>query len=222
MASVNQCQIISQEVSGVYQSTIVVTDTSGTVISTTAMSSLSPAVQAGVQTGVQTGSVVEGTTAYCMQLISEYTPVIAVASMIIMQILYGVGCDIDDVQTAEQIASHECHYVGEYCEFDVPLLGCFQKSKTYCCFNSMMARIIQEQGRPQLTTYGPTGSWGTPEIPNCKGFTPDEFESLDFSKIDFSEYIAQIQLNLANNIQNAQNKIQGKIQSRIQQIQNHP
>jgi conjugal transfer mating pair stabilization protein TraN len=140
--------------------------------------------------------------------------------MIAMQIMFGDGCDTDDVQTAEQIASHECHFVGDYCDMDIPIFGCMQKVNTYCCFNSMMARIIQEQGRPQLTTYGPTGNWGSAESPNCKGLTPEEFEALDFSKIDFSEYIANIQLNLTNNIQNAQNKIQGKIQSRVQQIQN--
>jgi conjugal transfer mating pair stabilization protein TraN len=80
-----------------------------------------------------------------------------------------------------------------------------------------MARIIQEQGRPQLTAFGPTGNWGSPDNPNCRGFTPEEFEALDFAKIDFSEYISVIQNGLATKIGNAQNTIQSTIQSFINQ-----
>ena len=82
-----------------------------------------------------------------------------------------------------------------------------------------MARIIQEQGRPQLTTFGPTGSWGTPDNPDCRGFTPEEFESIDFAKIDFSEYIASvIDHNVTQaNITNALTTIQTTIQNSYNQ-----
>ena len=209
MASIGQAQIISEELNGLLQQTLVIKDAAGNVTSMIAMSSFSPQMQAGVTAGVTEGSVVAGTTAYYMQMITSYAAVIGMASMIAMQIMFGEGCDAADVQCAEQRISHECHYVGEYCDMDT-LFGCFQSVNTYCCFNSMMARIIQEQGRPQLTTYGPTGNWGSAEYPNCKGLTPEEFEALDFSKIDFSEYIASLRLNLTTNIQSAQSKIQGK------------
>jgi conjugal transfer mating pair stabilization protein TraN len=91
-------------------------------------------------------------------------------------------------------------------------------AKGYCCFDSMMARIIQEQGRPQLTAFGPTGSWGTPDQPNCRGFTPEEFEAIDFAGIDFSEYISVIQQNLSTKIQDAQTTIGTTIQNRVNQI----
>lgn len=77
----------------------------------------------------------------------------------------------------------QCHEIGEYCSSK--FLGvCVQKKKTYCCFGSPLARIIQEQGRPQLNI-----GWGDPKSPNCSGFTPEEFQKLDFSKISFDEWI---------------------------------
>lgn len=95
----------------------------------------------------------------------------------------------------------QCHYVGEYCASK--FLGmCVKKKKTYCCFGSPLARIIQEQGRvqPQINL-----SWGTPKSPNCEGFTPSQFQKIDFTKINFKAYFANI-LNVQSPASN--NKIQ--------------
>jgi hypothetical protein len=81
----------------------------------------------------------------------------------------------------------QCHYVGEYCAEKwgiCPACVCVQKKKTYCCFGSPLGRIIAEQGRDQLSF-----NFGTAKSPNCRGFTPDEFQKLDFSKINFSEWL---------------------------------
>lgn len=100
-----------------------------------------------------------------------------------------------------------CHYVGSYCAEKWPLVGCVQKKKTYCCFSSPLARIIQEGGRPQLGI-----GWGSPEAPQCRGFTPEEFQKIDFSKVNFSEWIQydvvpNVQNNAVGNIQNVINNI---------------
>lgn len=58
----------------------------------------------------------------------------------------------------------------------------------YCCYNSRLARIVQEQGRRQLNK-----SYGSPQNPDCTGLTPEELEQLDFSQIDLSEFIADVQ-----------------------------
>jgi conjugal transfer mating pair stabilization protein TraN len=84
-----------------------------------------------------------------------------------------------------------------------------QKAKSFCCFNSKLARIIHEQGRPQLQSFQPNGAWtgvpGDPNFsvkkPNCRGFTPQEFQALDFNKIDLSEYIEDIQRNIKQNLE---------------------
>lgn len=96
----------------------------------------------------------------------------------------------------------QCHYVGDYCS-EKWLSVCVQRKKTYCCFGSALARIIGEQGRQQLGI-----GWGTPKSPECRGFTPEEFQKLDFDKIDFSEWFEhyvepEMQQNINENIRNA-------------------
>lgn len=98
------------------------------------------------------------------------------------------SCDAMSMETSLNAESGFCHYVGEYCK--TKWLGhCVQKARGFCCFNSMMGRIIHEQGRPQLNTFN---DWGEADSPDCRGFDPDEFRDLDFSKIDFSEYYAEL------------------------------
>jgi len=74
-----------------------------------------------------------------------------------------------------------CHYVGTYCS-DKILGVCTSKRKSYCCFESKLSRILQEQGRAQLAM-----SWGTAKNPDCEGFTVEEFQQLDLSQMDFTE-----------------------------------
>lgn len=101
------------------------------------------------------------------------------------------GCDQQDMETGMLRGSGMCHEVGTYCASSI--LGvCVQKAKGHCCFNTKLGRIIQEQGRPQLKSFNSIG-WGTPKKPYCRGFTPDEFQALDFSKMDLSEYYADIE-----------------------------
>ncbi|WP_404337814.1 conjugal transfer protein TraN [Sphingomonas sp. MMS12-HWE2-04] len=109
------------------------------------------------------------------------------------------GCDSQDMETAMLRGSGMCHEVGSYCT--ASFLGvCLQKAKGHCCFNTKLGRILQEQGRPQLKSFNGSG-WGTPQHPMCRGFTPEEFQALDFSKIDLSEYYADIEARAQTEIQ---------------------
>jgi len=101
-----------------------------------------------------------------------------------------------------------CHYVGSYCSLEIFGL-CLQRKKTHCCFNSKLGRILQEQGRPTLQAFAPSGNWGSPKHPNCRGFMPEEFQMLDFSKIDLSEWYGDIQVN-------TQNQITGNMEDKIE------
>jgi hypothetical protein len=109
-------------------------------------------------------------------------------------------------------ADARCHYVGSYCSRKIKFIGCVQKKKTFCCFSSPLARIVQEQGRPQLGK-----GWGDPKSPDCSGFTIDEFQKLDFSKIDFSEWINMI---VGQETANLKNDLSGRTQQIQQNIQN--
>jgi conjugal transfer mating pair stabilization protein TraN len=115
------------------------------------------------------------------------------------------GCDQRDIETALLNSSKYCVFVGEYCAEKSPLVGCVQKANSFCCYNSMLARIIQQQGRAQIPSMG---GFGTPEQPNCRGFTPTEFQALDFSKMDLTEYYAEIRTK-------AQGVMEGEVRSRV-------
>ncbi len=109
------------------------------------------------------------------------------------------GCDQQDMEAAMLRASGMCHEIGTYCSSSV--LGvCLQKARGACCFNTKLGRIIQEQGRPQLKAFN-GNLWGTAKKPTCRGFTPEEFQALDFSKMDLSEYYADIEARAQSEIQ---------------------
>jgi conjugal transfer mating pair stabilization protein TraN len=114
-------------------------------------------------------------------------------------------CYQSEADTVTAMDAKRCHYVGDYCLNYWKYIGCVQKSRTYCCFNSMLARIIQERGRPQLVKFAPDGNWGTAVSPNCAGFTPDDFQMIDFSKIDLTEYFSSINANISTQMQQNMN-----------------
>lgn len=103
------------------------------------------------------------------------------------QLLVTMGCAREEVLLHQRDAQGLCHYVGSYCSDNV--LGiCVTKRKAYCCFESKLSRILQEQGRPQINK-----PWGKPKSETCQGFTVDEFARLDLSRMDFSEVYAEFQ-----------------------------
>jgi hypothetical protein len=91
---------------------------------------------------------------------------------------------------------------------------CTQRREGYCCFKSKLARIIQQQGRPQVAAYYQAnrgrGSmdpyFGSARNPDCRGFTPTEFQVLDFSKIDLKEFFGDIKID-ANRMNDQLNQL---------------
>jgi len=121
-----------------------------------------------------------------------------------------IQCKPEEKDWAKLTSDGKCHYIGDYCAKKF-LGSCQTKKQTHCCFNSKLARIIQEQGRPQLDM-----SWGSAESPNCRGFKPDEFQKLDFSKIDFSEFYEEIEQKAMSVLSSG--AIQSKINTSIEAI----
>jgi conjugal transfer mating pair stabilization protein TraN len=110
------------------------------------------------------------------------------------------GCDMNEMLLNIAMKDKRTHYVGEWCLVKW-LNWCVQKAQMHCIFNSTLARIINEQGRPQMKRFGADGGWGTPEQPDCSGFTFDEFQMLDFSRIDLSEFVDLVQARVVENMQ---------------------
>ncbi|WP_170853443.1 conjugal transfer protein TraN [Serratia marcescens] len=78
--------------------------------------------------------------------------------------------------------------VGEYCSKKV-LGACLQKKHSYCVYDSLLARIVQEQGRQGQLGIG----FGSGKSPDCRGMVMAEFERLKFDRIDFSDFYDELQ-----------------------------
>lgn len=107
----------------------------------------------------------------------------SVAFMVISQLL---DCDEQEKVLALRKGAGLCHEVGQWCSKKV-LGTCLQRKRGYCCYNSKLARIIQQQAKPRLGL-----GWGDPRSPNCGGLTPEQLASLDFSTMDFSEFYTDV------------------------------
>jgi conjugal transfer mating pair stabilization protein TraN len=102
-----------------------------------------------------------------------------------------LACDRDEVLVAVKREHRLCHYVGQYCSNSIRLgLGriCIRHKETHCCFNSKISRMINEAARVQLRGL----DWGTAESPSCAGLTLAQFQSMDLSTVDFSEFYVDI------------------------------
>ena len=105
-----------------------------------------------------------------------------------------------------------CHRVGSYCSSRV--LGvCTTRRDAYCCFESKLSRILQQQGRQQISK-----PWGAPKSETCKGFTLEEFSRLDLSVMNFSEVYADFidAAKLPDELDTSQ-QIQQRIEDYLQQ-----
>lgn len=80
-----------------------------------------------------------------------------------------------------------CHFVGSYCASKTPL-GCIEKRESYCCFNSPVARILQEQIRGQLGS-----TFGEAENPSCDPIPIAALDKVNWDKIDLGEWIGILQ-----------------------------
>jgi len=136
-----------------------------------------------------------------------------------------MGCTSGEKELVELKAEGKCYRIGDgYCAKHWSTgIGkakitrkeiCLKYKYSYCCFSSKLARIINEQGRPQIDK-----DWGSSKSPECKGFTPQEFEKLDFSKIDLSEYLDEIKEKFNTSVsKETQESIKDIISDKIKDI----
>lgn len=85
--------------------------------------------------------------------------------------------------------------------------ACLQKKSVFCCFDSVLARIIHEQGRPQIGL-----GWRS-----CRGFYLDEFMQIDFTRIDFSEYVDDLTRQMLNPAQ-VESKVRNLVEKYTSEI----
>jgi conjugal transfer mating pair stabilization protein TraN len=98
------------------------------------------------------------------------------------------GCGADEKALSQKRNAGLCHYVGTYCDKKEKLTGiCLEKKSSFCCFSNKLIKAFHEQGRPQIGL-----GWGDPKHPLCRGFTVDELQRIDFSKLDLREAFEDI------------------------------
>ncbi len=99
------------------------------------------------------------------------------------------GCGEKEKLLQKKRQARLCHYVGTYCAKKV-LGQCVKKKSSFCCFGSKLLKAFQEQGRKQINL-----GWGKPKHPMCRGFTIEEIQRIDFSKLDLREAFEDLMKN---------------------------
>lgn len=80
--------------------------------------------------------------------------------------------------------------VGEFCSKKV--LGvCVEKKRSYCQFDSILAKIVQQQGREWQLGVG----FGDASGPDCLGITVEELQRINFDRLDFADFSEDLMKN---------------------------
>lgn len=109
------------------------------------------------------------------------------------------SCSSEQIELGNQRRSNKCVDLGEYCASEsnelTKLTGkCLRKSRTFCCFPTILSKLIRVGARDQLGK-----SFGSAKHPQCGGLSLEDIEKLNFSKIDFQEFFdAEVQPMMRN------------------------
>lgn len=138
-----------------------------------------------------------------------YTFALQIGMMILSDIL---SCEQNEQILALKRGQRLCQDIGSYCSKKMPVIGtCIERTKSYCCYNSRLARIINQQGRAQIGR-----GWGSAKSPDCSGFTPEQFAAIDFSQMDLSEFTAEIMANIKMPDVGSMNQaVEGSVQQKV-------
>lgn len=96
-------------------------------------------------------------------------------------------CDADAYERRAKDQLGACTFVGERCYMGGSSL-CLDKRRVYCCYNSPLSRIIQEQVRGQL--YGEDNPFGTARNPECGGIPLEELSEINWDQVNLDEWLA--------------------------------
>lgn len=140
-------------------------------------------------------------------IMNTFSPSAWAESLVMAQINSLISCSEPEKNLVIKREQKLCSSVGSYCSQSIPILKvCIEKTNTFCCFNSKLGRIINEQGLGQLGQ-----SFGSPQNPMCGGFSIDEIQRLDFSRINLDEFTQDIVYDQPN-LPDMKNRLQQQIQ----------
>lgn len=109
-----------------------------------------------------------------------YSFAFAIVMMVIQEWL---SCEQDEIVMSMKRGQNLCVHLGTRCSKRMSIIRtCLEKTETHCCFNSVLAKIVNRQGRAQLGL----------DMNSCGGFNAEQIPRLDFSRMDLSEFIQLI------------------------------
>ncbi len=107
---------------------------------------------------------------------------IAVAAAVIADLL---SCNADEQLLGLRTGANLCLKYAEHCTSRSFFGGCRSEREYYCCYNSVLAKLVAEQGWAQLgNSYVQAGT--------CPGFSVEQFAVLAFRRIDRGVFIASV------------------------------
>lgn len=122
---------------------------------------------------------------------------VAVALSIVASLL---ECEQHEQVVGVKLGAGLCYQTGKWCSKRT-LFFCRERTKSFCCFNSRLAKEINRQGLAQLAalkiaegckdgcSYNPYTKQNVSDSSACRGLSHRELEQLDFSKIDLANVI---------------------------------
>ncbi|MCB2020383.1 MAG: type-F conjugative transfer system mating-pair stabilization protein TraN, partial [Burkholderiaceae bacterium] len=124
-------------------------------------------------------------------LVVAFDPWSLAITVVIYIVMTMMSCNEDEGKLAMREGAKLCRTIGTWCSSCIRILGhcvtCIEHTTSKCCFNSMLARIVNEQGRAQIGK-----AWGTAQSPDCSGFTVAQLQRLDFAAMDLTEFYASL------------------------------
>ena len=114
---------------------------------------------------------------------------------LVYQILQIIGnlltaCKNEEFKLGEKRKLHACQNLGTYCA-DSFMGFCLEHKDVFCCYESPLSRIIASQikiGQPNVA-----GGYGTPQDPQCGGFTVQQLAAVDWSQVSLTQWQAMLQ-----------------------------
>ena len=102
-----------------------------------------------------------------------------------------LSCNEEEGKLAMKEGARLCRTIGSWCSSCIRIFGrcvsCIEHTTSKCCFNSVLARIVNVQGRLQVGK-----GWGGAQSPDCSGFSVAQLQRLDFAAMDLTEFYASL------------------------------
>ena len=130
-------------------------------------------------------------------LVLAFDPWSLAIAVVIYIAISMLSCNEEEGKLAMKEGAKLCRTIGSWCSSCIRIFGrcvsCIEDTTSKCCFNSVLARIVNEQGRVQVGK-----SWGGARNPDCSGFSVAQLQRLDFAAMDLSEFYASLVSTLPN------------------------